>query len=69
MNDQRTAAIGPLSASEIEFTDDPVPGGSSNFLRLVVWVRSEGPSDQLSAPAKTIAVDFLERALSALRRS
>ncbi len=69
MKNQRTSAIGPMSRSEIEFIDDPVPGGSSNSLRLVIWARSDDAPEGLSASAKSVAVDFLERALSALRRS
>jgi hypothetical protein len=69
MKDQPTSAIGPMSRSEIEFIDDPVPGGSSNSLRLVIWAGLEEAPEGLSPSAKSVAVDFLERALSALRRS
>ena len=54
--------------SEIEITDDPTPGGLSNSLRLVVWVNHDDSAEVMGAAAKTVATDFLERALVNMRR-
>lgn len=67
MNSQPAAVIDGMSASEIEITDDPTPGGLSNSLRLVVWVNHDDCPEKMGAAAQTIAVDFLERALADMR--
>lgn len=70
MRSQPAAVIDGMSASEIEITDDPTPGGLiSNSLRLVVWVNHDGSPEKMGAAAKTVAMDFLERALADMRRS
>ncbi len=69
MRSQPAAVIDGMSASEIEITDDPTPGGLSNSLRLVVWVNHDGSPEKMGAAAKTVAMDFLERAPADMRRS
>ncbi len=66
--DEQTSTTVRMARSEIEFTDDPMPGGSRNSLRLVVWVREDDSPDSQRAAAMQDALDFLERALAALRR-
>ena len=61
MNSQPAAVIDGMSASEIEITDDPTPGGLSNSLRLVVWVNHDDSDEKMGAAARTVTLRLDER--------
>jgi len=69
MKNPPLAVVNGMSATEIEITDDPTPGGLSNSLRMVVWVCHEDSPEKMGTGAKTAAMDFLERALADMRRA
>lgn len=62
------AIVDGMSERQISIQDDPMPNGLSHALEIVVWVSHDDSRQKMGEEAKRVAIDFLERALEALRR-
>jgi hypothetical protein len=57
------------SPTVITITDEPLSNGRCHTLSLTVWTMGESPVDERREAARSLAIGFLERTLSELRRA
>ena len=57
------------SPTVIDIVDDPLPNGRRHSMSLKVWTLADTSGEEQKRAARVIAIGFLERALTEMRRS